>query len=77
MEIRTYACDLTTTALRKKAKRMLMSLECDNCWDERGGKILGITSYINMGTNNKELLFMKVAESIKVLDEFEGNAKRR
>jgi hypothetical protein len=75
MEIRTYACDLTTTALREKAKQMLMSLESDNCWDERGGKILGITSYIDVSTDNKQLLFTKVAEGIRLLDEFEGSAK--
>lgn len=56
---------------READKRMLMSLESDNCWDERGGKILGITSYIDVSTDNKQLLFTKVAEGIKVLDEFE------
>lgn len=71
MEIRTYACDLTTAGLREKAKLMLMSPEQDDCWDERGGRILGVTSYIDVSLDDKQLLFTKVAERLEALNEFE------
>jgi hypothetical protein len=70
-EIRIYVCDLVTADLYDRAKKVLNALRYDHHWDERSGKILVVTSYIDDRYGDKRELFERVADGMAILDEFE------
>lgn len=70
-DIRTYACNLTSEALREEAKISLSNDSYEEPWDEAQGKIIGFQVLIDQKSMDKKALFAEIARQMVVLDNFE------
>lgn len=73
-EIRTYACELTSEALREKAVATLCVQGSEEYWDEKRGTIIGFVVY-QPQTTAKSALFAEVAKRMTLLDRFEREGR--
>lgn len=71
-EIRIYVCDLVTTELYDRAKKVLRTARYHHRWDESSGRIFVASNYIDSHHVDKNLLFEKMTEGMAILDEFEN-----
>lgn len=70
-DVRTYACNLTSEALREEAKACLNHETYEAPWNEGQGKIICFQVLIDQKNVDKHALFAEIARQMAVLDDFE------